>query len=160
MKEPSIDVAALKRGVSLLGLLPRDAKPRKTGAQAWLARCSFHEDDKPSMSVRLADVGWVFHCFACGEHGTVVDYVMRTERLSFKDAIRKMAGPDFRALEAPPRKRLSELVLACDGPGCCARVGVAERDALFVGRGSGPWTVLPDGRAFCVKCSGRLKVAA
>ena len=48
-RRPFIDVEAVRRGVSLLGLLPSDAKPRRMGKDSYqVCRCTFHGDDRPS----------------------------------------------------------------------------------------------------------------
>lgn len=50
--------------------------------------CPFHNEKTPSMKVYNG--GGVYHCFGCGEHGSVVDFVMRYFDLSFKEAITKL----------------------------------------------------------------------
>ena len=50
--------------------------------------CPFHNEKTPSMKVYKGSGG--YHCFGCGEHGSVVDFVMRYFDLSFKEAITKL----------------------------------------------------------------------
>src|SRR5579871_6927926 len=67
------------------------------GAQVRLRRagrnlvglCPFHNEKTPSFSVN-AERGF-FHCFGCGAGGSVFDFVMRTEGLSFPEAIESLA---------------------------------------------------------------------
>jgi DNA primase len=61
--------------------------------------CPFHNEKTPSFSVN-EDKGF-FHCFGCGEHGNVIDFVMKTEGLSFPEAVEKLAGDA--GLELPRR---------------------------------------------------------
>jgi hypothetical protein len=77
--------------------------------------CPFHQETTPSFTVQ-PERG-VFHCFGCGAHGSVIDFVMQLFRLSPLDAARKLAGdfgipvPDFRTLRTLPpkeRKRIEE----------------------------------------------------
>jgi hypothetical protein len=58
------------------------------GAKA-SARCPFHDDKSPSMSVNT-DKGLWF-CHACGFGGTVIDMHMRRQGLSCKDALAQLA---------------------------------------------------------------------
>ena len=54
------------------------------------ALCPFHNDRHPSLYV--ADDH--YHCFACGEHGDVIDFVSKLFHLSLYDAVQKLAA-DF-----------------------------------------------------------------
>src|SRR5690606_22318110 len=47
----------------------------------------------------------IFHCFGCGAGGSVIDFIMRIERLEFMDALRKLAEELGIELPAPgPRE--------------------------------------------------------
>ena len=67
------------------------------GAQVRLKRagrnlvglCPFHNEKTPSFSVN-AERGF-FHCFGCGAGGTVFDFVMRVEGLTFLEALQSLA---------------------------------------------------------------------
>ena len=47
--------------------------------------CPFHDDTNPSLHIR-DDWGY-YHCFACGAHGNIFDYVRKTQNVSFPGAI-------------------------------------------------------------------------
>ena len=47
--------------------------------------CPFHKEKSPSFAV-VEDKGF-FHCFGCGAHGDVIGFLMRTENLSFPEAV-------------------------------------------------------------------------
>ena len=32
-----------------------------------------------------------FHCFGCGEHGSLFDFVMKIDNMSFRDAVERLA---------------------------------------------------------------------
>lgn len=66
--------------------------------------CPFHNEKSPSFSVN-EDKGF-YHCFGCGEHGNVFDFVMKTEGLSFPETIEKLAGEA--GLELPKRDAREE----------------------------------------------------
>jgi DNA primase len=48
-------------------------------------RCPFHEDHEPSFAVYPGS--GTFHCFGCGAHGDVIDFVMRIEHFTFAQAL-------------------------------------------------------------------------
>jgi DNA primase len=52
--------------------------------------CPFHTEKTPSFTVN--DDKGCFHCFGCGAHGDVIGFVMRTEGLSFPEAVERLAG--------------------------------------------------------------------
>jgi hypothetical protein len=51
------------------------------------ALCPFHDDHNPSMSIKNNR----YHCFACRASGDVIDFVMKRENMSFKDAVKFLA---------------------------------------------------------------------
>ena len=55
--------------------------------------CPFHNEKTPSL--KLYDGNRGFYCFGCGEHGSVIDFVMRYFNLDFPKAISKL-NDDFR----------------------------------------------------------------
>jgi len=67
------------------------------GAQVRLRRagrnfvglCPFHNEKTPSFSVN-AERGF-FHCFGCGAGGSVFNFIMRVEGLTFPEAVRSLA---------------------------------------------------------------------
>ena len=54
--------------------------------------CPFHNEKTPSL--KLYDGNRGFYCFGCGEHGSVIDFVMRYFNLDFPKAISKL-NDDF-----------------------------------------------------------------
>lgn len=68
--------------------------------------CPFHNEKTPSFSVN-AERGF-FHCFGCGVGGTVFDFVMRLEGLTFPEAVQSLARrygvilPETQEPGAPP----------------------------------------------------------
>src|ERR1700676_4287876 len=51
--------------------------------------CPFHNEKTPSFSVN-AERGF-FHCFGCGAGGTVFDFVIKVEGLTFFEALQSLA---------------------------------------------------------------------
>ena len=62
------------------------------------ALCPFHNDRHPSLYV--ADDH--YYCFACGEHGDVIDFVSKLFRLSLYDAAQKLAADFNLTPDKPP----------------------------------------------------------
>ncbi len=63
-----------------------------------MALCPFHNDRHPSLYV--ADDH--YHCFACGEHGDVIDFVGKLFQLSPYDAARKLMADFHLSPDKPP----------------------------------------------------------
>ena len=61
---------------------------RKRGVN-YVGLCPFHEDKTPSFYVSPAKN--ICKCFACGEGGTPVHFVMKHEQLSYADALKYLA---------------------------------------------------------------------
>lgn len=51
--------------------------------------CPFHGEKTPSFSVNSERQ--IYHCFGCGKGGSVVNFIMDIENLSFQDAVRFLA---------------------------------------------------------------------
>ena len=62
------------------------------------ALCPFHNDRNPSLYV--ADDH--YYCFACGEHGDVIDFVSKLFQLSLYDAAQKLAADFHLTPDKPP----------------------------------------------------------
>jgi len=155
MKRRGPDAADVRRQVSLLSLLPAGQAVRQTSRNRWVTLCTFHEDSRPSMSVSLADgVGWVFNCFACGERGDVIGYIMKRDRCSFKEAMIRI-GEGVSQLTPPPAPPSAAWLLVCDGKKCTRTLTVKDvNDLPYIHQGRG-WRLDDDGRAWCGWCLER-----
>lgn len=49
-------------------------------------KCLKHNEKTPSMHIYRKKNN--FYCFSCGFHGSVIDYIMETQGLNFKDAVK------------------------------------------------------------------------
>jgi DNA primase len=68
--------------------------------------CPFHEDHEPSLVISPAKNLW--HCLgACQAGGSVIDWVMRAEGVSFRHAVELLRGDSVPARSGPPPKRAS-----------------------------------------------------
>lgn len=104
---PDDELERLKRETDLVALVQAaGVQLRRHGANL-VGRCPFHEDRSPSLVVTPGKHLW--NCLgACQAGGSVIDWVMRTERVSFRHAVERLrtrAGAPVSASsvsEAPP----------------------------------------------------------
>ncbi|HWR47695.1 MAG TPA: DNA primase [Pseudonocardiaceae bacterium] len=62
---------------------------RRAGADSLKGLCPFHDEKSPSFNVRPGH--GTFHCFGCGEGGSVVDFMMKIEHIGFVEAVERLA---------------------------------------------------------------------
>ena len=78
----------LRSRVGLADLIGRRVKLTRKGHEH-TGLCPFHNERTPSFSV--SEEKGFFHCFGCGAHGDIIGFVMRTENLSFPEAVSRLA---------------------------------------------------------------------
>ena len=62
---------------------------QKKGATLW-AKCPWHADSNPSFSVTPAKE--MFYCYSCKKGGSVIQFIMEMERLSYVEAVEFLAA--------------------------------------------------------------------
>ncbi|MFZ1903913.1 MAG: toprim domain-containing protein [Steroidobacteraceae bacterium] len=83
---PDEELERLKREVSLARLIEAQGHRLTLQGKDLACRCPWHEgDDTPSCIITPASNLW--HCFGCDAGGTVIDWVMRGEGVSFRHAV-------------------------------------------------------------------------
>jgi len=92
----------LRQRLSLVDVISRRVPLTKKGQNYW-GCCPFHNEKTPSFSVN-EDKGF-YHCFGCGEHGDIISFVMKSENIDFKAAIKELA--DMAGLKMPEIKQKS-----------------------------------------------------
>ena len=90
----------VKNSVSMIDLCNMYSIPLN---RAGFTNCPFHTEKTGSLKAYPNGGGW--HCFGCGEGGTVIDFTMRYFGLSCMDAIKKL-NDDFN-LNLPIGHKLS-----------------------------------------------------
>ncbi len=70
----------------------------KRSGSSYMGLCPFHNEKTPSFSV--SPQKGIFHCFGCGEGGTVISFVMKNENLTFVEAVMQLAARANIALPA------------------------------------------------------------
>jgi DNA primase len=78
----------LRERASIVEVIGTHVRLKRAGRN-WVGLCPFHNEKTPSFSVN-AERGF-FHCFGCGVGGTVFDFVMRLEGLTFPEAVESLA---------------------------------------------------------------------
>ncbi|MDD3941427.1 MAG: DNA primase [Sphaerochaetaceae bacterium] len=81
-------IEQIKARISIVEMVSRYLTLSRKGDRYW-GLCPFHDEKTPSFSV-LPDKGF-FHCFGCGKSGSMFDFVMEMEHLTFPEAIRNLA---------------------------------------------------------------------
>lgn len=83
---PEEQIERLKQDVSLVRLVEAKGIALKRQGKDWLGRCPFHDDRTPSLVVSPATNLW--HCLgACNVGGSVIDWVIKSEGVSFRHAV-------------------------------------------------------------------------
>ena len=82
-------VTRIKREVSLVRLVESQGYKLHRHGKHYSVHCPFHENDKTPSLIITPDVN-LFHCPACGAKGSVIDWVMKTEGLAFREVVLKL----------------------------------------------------------------------
>lgn len=85
---PGPDLDEVKSRVNIAELIGRYVALKPSG-QRFKGRCPFHPDDTPSFTVS-PDKG-LWHCFGCHAGGDAIGFLMKIERLSFPEALARLA---------------------------------------------------------------------
>ncbi|HYX30849.1 MAG TPA: DNA primase [Pyrinomonadaceae bacterium] len=88
MRFPQTFIEDLKRQADIVRVV-QDYVPLKKAGTNWRAPCPFHKETKPSFNVNPAKE--MFFCFGCHKGGTVFNFIMEMERVTFPEAIKIVA---------------------------------------------------------------------
>lgn len=88
MRYPQTFIDDLKRQADIVRVVQDYVSLKKKGAN-WMACCPFHKEKTPSFSVSPAKE--IFYCFGCHKGGSVFNFVMEMERVTFPEAIKIVA---------------------------------------------------------------------
>lgn len=83
--------------------------PLKKSGSNWRGICPFHQDVNPSLNV--SETKQIFKCFACGKGGNAFTFLQEYEKISFIEAVRKLASragislPEYRQTKRVNTKR-------------------------------------------------------
>jgi len=85
---PQTFIEDLKRQTDIVRVV-QDYVPLKKAGTNWRAPCPFHKETKPSFNVNPTKE--MFFCFGCHKGGTVFNFIMEMERVTFPEAIKIVA---------------------------------------------------------------------
>jgi DNA primase len=88
MRYPQTFIDDLRRQADIVRVVSDYVTLKKKGAN-WMACCPFHQEKTPSFSVNPSKS--IFYCFGCGKGGSVFNFVMELEGLSFPESVRVVA---------------------------------------------------------------------
>ncbi len=81
-------IEEVRTRADIVEVIATHVRLRRAGRN-FVGLCPFHNEKTPSFSVN-AERGF-FHCFGCGAGGTVFDFVMRVDGLTFPEALHALA---------------------------------------------------------------------
>ena len=87
IKKESIE--NLKNHLDVVDVVSQFLELKKSGAN-FKACCPFHSEDTPSFTVSPAKQ--IYHCFGCSNGGDAIKFVMEYEKLTYPEAIEKIAA--------------------------------------------------------------------
>ena len=82
-------IERLKAQTDIVDVVGHYLPLKKSGAN-FVCVCPFHDDKNPSMSVSPSR--GIFHCFSCKAGGDAIKFVMDYEKLSYPEAVEKIAS--------------------------------------------------------------------
>ena len=88
MRFPQTFIDDLRRQSDIVRVISDYVPLKKKGAN-WMACCPFHQEKTPSFSVNPAKD--IFFCFGCQKGGSIFNFVMEMERVTFPEAVRIVA---------------------------------------------------------------------
>ncbi|HEY9129943.1 MAG TPA: DNA primase, partial [Sulfurovum sp.] len=82
-------IESLKNSIDIVDVIGSYIELRKAGAN-YKANCPFHGEKTPSFVVSPSKQ--IYHCFGCGVGGDSIKFVMELEKLSYPEAVEKLAS--------------------------------------------------------------------
>jgi DNA primase len=109
-------IERVRREHSLVTMVRKRVELRRAGRR-WSGLCPFHGEKTPSFTVGDGTSGEFYHCFGCGAHGDLFDWLEHAEGWSFAQAMQRLIGgemPDARrpmhAEQRQPSRERSDFV--------------------------------------------------
>ena len=103
-----ITIERIRSAANIVDVVSEYVTLRRAGS-SYRGLCPFHDDTTPSFSVSPAR--GICKCFACGEGGDVVHFIMKQEQLGYYDALKFLAkkyGIEVEERELTPEERRSQ----------------------------------------------------
>ena len=74
----------LARQKNLIDIVIKQGYPYTKSTNCIMIICPFHDESNASLAIYEDG----FHCFACSEHGSPIDWIMRLYDVEFVDAVK------------------------------------------------------------------------
>ena len=82
-------IESLKNTIDIVDVIGNYVELKKAGAN-YKANCPFHGEKTPSFVVSPSKQ--IYHCFGCGVGGDSIKFMMEMEKLSYPEAVEKLAS--------------------------------------------------------------------
>jgi DNA primase len=99
---PSGTIETVKERTDIVDLIGASVPLRQAG-RSFKGLCPFHQEKTPSFVVYPESQS--YHCFGCGKSGDIFTFVMETEHLDFRDALKQLADRAGVQLESQIQQR-------------------------------------------------------
>lgn len=86
---PEEIIERIKENTDIVDVVQEKVNLKRTGSN-FTGLCPFHSEKTPSFSVSRQK--GIYKCFGCGEGGNVFTFLMKTQNLSFDEAVRLLAS--------------------------------------------------------------------
>lgn len=101
------DADSIKASASIANVIGSYVELKQDGKE-FKGLCPFHDDRSPSFHV-VPEKGF-YHCFGCGEHGDVIDFLVGHTGVDFRGACEALGGevlPDSRPIKNCLRRNVT-----------------------------------------------------
>lgn len=97
-----MEIERLKAAIRIEDVVRKYVMLTRRG-NSYVGLCPFHDDRHPSLTVNPARK--TYHCFACGAHGDVIDFIRRAENLGFEEAVGKLVVRPYEERHITPQAK-------------------------------------------------------
>ncbi len=110
MAQPGDFAYTVKTSTDIVRVVGEYVRLKKASGSRYTGLCPFHQEKTPSFSVH--GQFQIYKCFGCGASGDVIKFVQEMDRLTFPEAVRKLAEkagipiPKYRSPENDPQAKL------------------------------------------------------
>lgn len=84
------DIAEVKARINIADVIGEFVTLKRASVGSLKGLCPFHDEKSPSFNVN--QVQGFYHCFGCGEGGDVYKFLENIEKISFYDAVERLAA--------------------------------------------------------------------
>ena len=123
-------IERIKSEVSLVRLAEGQGYQLQKQGKDFALCCPFHEDKTPSCVITPKSN--LFNCFGCGAGGSVIDWVMKTQGVSFRHAVELLKNEVVAPAHPAPATYKASLPIKTTVPKLAAPVSVDADDQTLL----------------------------